>query len=130
MSGGFGRQAAQHRRQDAAARVVVDVDRPVEAGDRLEPSLPSGTAGSVILAGHDCGQLGESAYMKDYGTAEKAMGYAVQNTEWLIALERQSRAVKKQLTERYGCRVYSLSPFISPDLEGVPFRGTNVLNFA
>ena len=56
------------------------------------------------------------------------MGYPVQQVEWLIALERQSRAVKAQLVERYGVRVYGLSPFISPDLEGTPFRGTNAIN--
>lgn len=85
-------------------------------------------ASTIFLVGHDCGQLGEAAYMAGYGKAEQAMGYPVQKVEWLIALERQSRAVKAQLVERYGVRVYGLSPFISPDLEGTPFRGTNVLN--
>jgi hypothetical protein len=85
-------------------------------------------AGTIFMVGHDCGQLGDAAYMKGYGKAEAAMGYAVQNVDWLIALERQSRAVKAQLRERYGVRVWGLSPFISPDLEGTPFRGTNVLN--
>ena len=36
---GLAREAAQDRRQDAALAVVVDVDRPVEPGDRLEPPL-------------------------------------------------------------------------------------------
>ncbi len=85
-------------------------------------------AKTVWLVGHDAGQLGDAAYVKGYGKAEAQMGYPVQNTEWLIALEKQSREVKRQLVERYGVRVWSVSPFISPDLEGVPFRGTNVLN--
>ncbi len=85
---------------------------------------------TLWLVGHDCGQLGDAAYVKGYGKAEAALGYDVQKTDWLIALEKQSRAVKKELVERYGCRVWSVSPFISPDLEGTPFRGTNVLNIA
>ena len=85
-------------------------------------------AATIFMVGHDCGQLGDAAYMKGYGKAEAAMGYPVQQVEWLIALERQSRAVKAQLVERYGVRVYGLSPFISPDLEGTPFRGTNAIN--
>ena len=80
-------------------------------------------AATIFMVGHDCGQLGEAAYMKGYGKAEAAMGYPVQNVDWLIALERQSRAVKAQLVERYGVRVWSVSPFLSPRLDGIPYNG-------
>jgi hypothetical protein len=80
-------------------------------------------ASTIFMVGHDCGQLGEAAYMKGYGKAEAAMGYPVQQVEWLIALERQSRAVKAQLVERYGVRVWSVSPFLSPRLDGIPYNG-------
>ena len=61
-------------------------------------------ASTIFMVGHDCGQLGEAAYVAGYGKAEAAMGYSVQQVEWLIALERQSRAVKAQLVERSGVR--------------------------
>jgi hypothetical protein len=80
-------------------------------------------AATIFMVGHDCGQLGETAYMKGYGKAEAAMGYPVQQVDWLIALERQSRAVKAQLVERYGVRVWSVSPFLSPRLDGIPYNG-------
>lgn len=77
-------------------------------------------AATIIVAGHDCGQMGtDGPYMK---------GYGVSSMDWLLQIERQSRAVKEQLIWRYGCRVYGLSPFITPDLEGVPFIGANKIN--
>lgn len=76
-------------------------------------------AANVILVAHDCGQLGDQAYVSNYAPAP---------LEWLLAIEGQSRAVKAELVRRYGCRVYGLSPFITPDLEGVSFIGRNRLN--
>lgn len=80
-------------------------------------------AKTLIVVGHDAGQLDDSPYMAGYGKAEQAMGYGVQNKDWLIALEAQSRGVKAQLVERYGCRIYSLSPFLNWHLEGHRFDG-------
>lgn len=78
-------------------------------------------ADNIIMVGHDCGHMGdEGSYVR---------GYPVESElTWLTQIEAQSRAVKLQLTRRYGCRVYGLSPFISPDLEGVRFIGQNRIN--
>jgi hypothetical protein len=80
-------------------------------------------AATVILVGHDAGQLDDSPYMKGYGRAEAALGYSTQNKDWLIALEAQSRGVKAQLVERYGVRIWSLNPFLNWALEGHRFDG-------
>lgn len=74
-------------------------------------------AATVVMVAHDCGQLGDQLYVKGY-----AVGLDPQS------FEAQSIAVKKQLIERYGVRVYSLSPFINYNLEGVPYIGTNLIN--
>ena len=84
-------------------------------------------AKTIILVGHDCGQVGtEGPYVKGYGQAEAQMGYAPQQLAWLTSIERQSRAVKAQLVARYGVSVLSLSPFLSPHMDGVPFDGGTV----
>lgn len=81
-------------------------------------------AANIIVVGHDCGRMGDELYVK---------GYEDQQPEWLpgwlAAIERQSLAVKRELVRRYGCRIYGLSPFITPNLDGVPYvGGSNRIN--
>ena len=81
-------------------------------------------AANIIVVGHDCGRMGDDLYVK---------GYEDQQPEWLpgwlAAIERQSLAVKRELVRRYGCRIYGLSPFITPNLDGVPYvGGSNRIN--
>lgn len=84
-------------------------------------------AANIILVAHDCGQLGDSPYMPGYLAANNATDAA--GLEWVLQIEDQTRQVKRQLVERYGVRVYSLSPFINYNLEGVRYYGqTNRIN--
>ena len=81
-------------------------------------------AATILVVGHDCGRMGDDLYVK---------GYEDQQPEWLpgwlAAIERQSLAVKRELVRRYGCRIYGLSPFITPNLDGVPYvGGSNRIN--
>ena len=78
-------------------------------------------ASTIMMVGHDCGQLGDQAYLESYGAG-------LVSKKWFTTIEAQSIGVKKQLIERYGVRVYSLSPFINYNLEGVPFVGANRIN--
>lgn len=80
-------------------------------------------AANILVVGHDCGRLGDDLYVTGYPDAEPAW-----MPEWLQSIERQSLAVKRELVRRYGCRVYGLSPFITPNLDGVAYRGSNRIN--
>lgn len=80
-------------------------------------------ARNILVSGHDCGQVGPSDYVDGYTAPNAAW-----KSPWLVAIERQSIGVKRELQRRYGCRIYGLSPFITPNLEGVPYRGVNRIN--
>lgn len=77
-------------------------------------------AKNIILVAHDCGQVGDNAYVNGYG--------AQADLEWLMRIESQSLDVRQELERRYGVRVYSLSPFLTPNLDGVPYLGRNRIN--
>ena len=80
----------------------------------------------IFVVGHDCGQLGETDYVTGY-TAPVGEW----KEPWLVAIEKQSLAVKRELLRRYAPTlrgIYSVSPFLSPNLDGVPYRGANRIN--
>ena len=78
-------------------------------------------ASTLILVGHDCGQLGDKNYVDSYRPG-------LTDENWFTTIENQSIGVKKELVRRYGTRVYSLSPFINYNLEGTPYVGRNLIN--
>lgn len=78
-------------------------------------------AKNVILCGADGGLLdGESHFV---GYRE---GNATPNIDnfpaWLRTVEPQVIALRRRLYEVYGCRVYSLNPFVNFGLEGHQYR--------
>lgn len=79
-------------------------------------------AANIIMVGADAGQLGGATNVDHYYPP---------NTEELDAVrkyERQTLQTKHELIERYRVRIYGLSPFINPNLEGVPYIGANRIN--
>lgn len=78
-------------------------------------------AANIILVAHDCGQLGDVPYLPGYQAANHSTDQL--GLEWVLQIEDQSRQVKRELVKRYGVRVYSLSPFLNYNLEGVPYVG-------
>jgi hypothetical protein len=82
-------------------------------------------AGTIILVGHDCGQLGGETHVAGYQPPP-----TIDELPFLLQIEGQSVGVKKQLIARYGVRVWSLSPFLNYNLEGVPYIGRNRINAA
>jgi len=79
-------------------------------------------AANIIMVGADGGTLGESTNVDHYYTPDIDQSRMVQD------FEDQTLIVKRELMDRYGVRVYGLSPFINPNLEGVPFVGRNRIN--
>ena len=80
-------------------------------------------AKNILVVGHDCGRMGNELYVKGYEDEQPEW-----LPNWLAAIERQSLAVKRELIRRYGVRIYGLSPFISPNLDGVSYVGSNRIN--
>lgn len=78
-------------------------------------------AANIIVVAHDCGTLGNQPYVSGYLQAINADMH--QSRDWVKQIEGQTREVKRELAERYGVRVYSLSPFLNYNLEGVPYIG-------
>jgi hypothetical protein len=76
-------------------------------------------ARNIILCGHDCGSLdGEIAFEGYYDEVRDLIG------KWrmLNRFEEQTVAVREKLHEVYGCRVYSLNPFVNFGLENHTYR--------
>lgn len=76
-------------------------------------------ARNILMVAHDCGELGGEPYFRGYPVGIDPRPF-----------EPQSLGVKGELVRRYGVRVYSLSPFLNYNLEGVPYVGANAINVA
>jgi len=76
-------------------------------------------ARNILLCGHDCGSIdGEIAFAGYYDEVRDVI------SKWrmLNRFEAQTIAVRERLREVYGCRVYSLNPFVNLGLEQHDFR--------
>lgn len=73
-------------------------------------------AANIIMVGHDCGTIDGQPNMPGYPPSPIAdeQGYI----NWLARIEPQSIMVRERLHEVYGCRIYSLNPWINVGLEG------------
>lgn len=70
---------------------------------------------NIVLVGHDCGTL--DGMMNPAGYHEPFGGEKYYR-EWIREIEPQTVMVRERLQEVYGCRVYSLNPFLNFGLEG------------
>ena len=71
------------------------------------------------MCGHDCGSLdGKIAFDGYYDQVNNVI------SKWrlLNRMEEQTVAVREKLREVYGCRIYSLNPFVNFGLEQHEFR--------
>jgi len=76
-------------------------------------------ARNILMCGHDCGSLdGKIAFDGYYDQVNNVI------SKWrmLNRMEEQTVAVREKLREVYGCRVYSLNPFVNFGLEQHVFR--------
>jgi len=77
-------------------------------------------AANILLCGHDGGMLeGRMTYRGYY--AEDGQ-YTAWYRDWVRQIMGQTRALRTRLMEVYGCRIYSLNPFLGFDLEGHRFE--------
>lgn len=75
-------------------------------------------AANIIVCGHDGGILdGKAATYSGYYPDDNR-DYLEWYKKWVPLMMPQSRTVRDKLQEVYGCRIYSLNPFIGFDLEG------------
>ena len=74
-------------------------------------------AAHLVLVGADCGRLDGEPSLTGHETGDVAQ-------DRILALyDRDHRQMKAWLAEQYGVTVYSLNPFINPNLEGHRFSG-------
>lgn len=79
-------------------------------------------ASTIILAGADCGILDGEANHADYKSGNLVTS---ETKQWLHRWEMHLRQVKRKLKEQYlGLEIYSLNPFLNPNLEGHAWEGT------
>jgi hypothetical protein len=72
-------------------------------------------AANIILVGHDCGTIDGQVNFDGY--PESLSKSEVFYRDFLSRIEPQTRMVKAKLIEAYGCRIYSLNPWINFGLE-------------
>lgn len=85
-------------------------------------------AKNIILVGHDCGELNNETWVKNYGYETNNQIDVNEAKQRNYAFENQSINVKQKLKQLYKCNIYSLNPFINYNLEGVTYRGRNSIN--
>lgn len=99
---------------------VIGTDRIVVShsttGSALHVAAYLGAA-NIIIVGHDCGTLDGHLHMRGYYSKVDSPADEEHLRRFAI-FEKQSVLIRERLQEVYGCRVYSLNPFINLGLEG------------
>lgn len=72
-------------------------------------------AANILLVGHDCGTIDGKINFDGY--PDNLMRSEKFYRDFLSRIEPQTRMVKARLMDVYGCRVYSLNPWINLGLE-------------
>jgi len=80
-------------------------------------------AANIILVGHDCGSIDGRVNFEEY--PDNLMRDAEFYKDFLSRIEQQTRMVKERLVEVYGCRIYSLNPWINFGLEDHEYERFN-----
>lgn len=78
-------------------------------------------AATIILVGADCGILDGATNQAGYQSGNLKTG---DQLAWLARWEQHLRLVKQKLIDVYGVRIYSLNPFLNPNLEGHVWEGS------
>lgn len=104
---------------------VEDPDLDVIGTDKIVVSFSTITsamhlaaymgAANILLVGHDCGPIDGKINFDGY--PDNLMRSEEFYKNFLSRIEPQTRVVKARLMEVYGCRVYSLNPWINLGLE-------------
>ena len=109
----------EHNHLEKVDLDVIGTDKIVVSYSTITSALHVAAymgAANIILVGHDCGFLDGQRNFEDYPEPiATTPGFYEQ---FLEKIEPQTLAVKQRLWEVYGCRTYSLNPFINFGLEG------------
>lgn len=119
-------------RTNAAAEFDVHRDWPSEP-DSLVVSMSTLTtamhfaayagAGVILVAGLVCGTLEGRTHFRGYGHPADPEGeQPAWMADWLGKTERQALAVRRELVRRYDIDIVGLSPWITPELDGLAYR--------
>jgi hypothetical protein len=80
-------------------------------------------AATVMMVGADCGILDGKTNEGTHPLTE--VPDPTRTPEAILARwEGHLRLVKRKLVDEYGVRIYSLNPFLNPNLEGHSWQGT------
>lgn len=87
-------------------------------------------ARNIMIVGHDCGLIDDCAnFDKYYETiSDTPWKKWDEYSKWLLTIEKQTIVTKKLLTQKYGCNIVSINPFVNYNLEGHKYRGENTIN--
>jgi len=87
-------------------------------------------ASVIMVAGLVCGTLEGRTHYKGYGHPDDIDGdQPAWMAGWLAKTERQALAVRRELVRRYDVDIIGLSPWITPELDGLVYRSpSNGLN--
>ena len=77
-------------------------------------------AKNILLCGHDCGTLDGQLTFDNY--YDEPISDTVAYWRTMNRFESESMAMRQRLKDVYGCRVYSLNPFLNFGLEGHSYR--------
>lgn len=87
-------------------------------------------ASVIMVAGLVCGTLEGRTHYKGYGHPDDIDGdQPAWMADWLAKTERQALAVRRELVRRYDVDIIGLTPWITPELDGLVYRSpANAIN--
>lgn len=87
-------------------------------------------AAIIVVVGLVCGLLEGKTHFAGYGhPADPDGDQPPWMSDWLARSERQALAVKRELVRRYDVEIVGLTPWISPELDGLTYRSpSNAIN--
>lgn len=104
---------------------VIGTDRIVVSFSTITSAMHLAAymgAKNILLVGHDCGSIDGALNFDGY--PENLMRSEPFYRDFLSRIEPQSLAVRDRLIQVYGCRVYSLNPFLNLGLEDHCYEST------
>ena len=102
---------------------VIGTDRIVMGASILVTAMHLAAymgARNILLCGHDCGSVDGQVTFENY--YDQPLTDPVAYWRTMGRFEEESVAVRERLKEVFGCRVYSLNPFLNFGLEGHCYR--------
>lgn len=110
---------------DQSALDIIGTDKLIVSHSTITTGIHFAAylgAANIIVCGHDGGSLDGRIVYTGYHEPEMDEWWDQWYRNWVNMIMLQTRQVRERLQRVYGCRIYSMNPFLGFGLEGHEFK--------